>query len=402
MITGDYPETARAIAAEAGIASGDLMTGGELERMGDAELRRRIGDTAIFARIMPEQKLRIVEALKANGEIVAMTGDGVNDAPSLKAAHIGIAMGGRGTDVAREAAALVLLDDDFGSIVEAVRLGRRIYDNLRKSMAYILAVHVPIAGLAVLPLLFGLPLIFSPLHIAFLEMVIDPVSSHNADVTGTLHVLWASKEAGVKRVVYAASSSAYGDSAKLPKQEDMPVNPISPYGLMKYVGEEYCRIFTSLYGLETVSLRYFNVFGPHQDPTSQYSGVLSRFITAMLTGKRPVIFGDGEQSRDFTYVSNVVSVNLLACHSPKASGRVYNVACGAQVSLNQVVDILNRILGSKLSAAYEPSRAGDIRHSLADIGRAKADLAYVPSVGFEEGLKKTVEWYREYLETTTH
>ena len=177
MITGDYPETARVIAAEAGIASGNLMTGGELERMGDPELRRRIGETAIFARIMPEQKLRIVEALKANGEIVAMTGDGVNDAPSLKAAHIGIAMGGRGTDVAREAAALVLLDDDFGSIVEAVRLGRRIYDNLRKSMAYILAVHVPIAGLAVLPLLFGLPLIFSPLHIAFLEMVIDPVCS---------------------------------------------------------------------------------------------------------------------------------------------------------------------------------------------------------------------------------
>jgi Ca2+-transporting ATPase len=177
MITGDYPQTARVIAAKAGIASGNVLTGGELERMSDAELRQRIGETAIFARIMPEQKLRIVEALKANGETVAMTGDGVNDAPSLKAAHIGIAMGGRGTDVAREAAALVLLDDDFGSIVEAVRLGRRIYDNLRKSMAYILAVHVPIAGLAVLPLLFGLPLIFSPLHIAFLEMVIDPVCS---------------------------------------------------------------------------------------------------------------------------------------------------------------------------------------------------------------------------------
>jgi nucleoside-diphosphate-sugar epimerase len=232
--------------------------------------------------------------------------------------------------------------------------------------------------------------------------VIDPVSSHNADVTGTLHILWASKEAGVKRVVYAASSSAYGDSAQLPKQEDMPVNPISPYGLMKYVGEEYCRIFTSLYGLETVSLRYFNVFGPRQDPTSQYSGVLSRFITAMLTGKRPVIFGDGEQSRDFTYVSNVVNANLLACHSPKASGRVYNVACGARVSLNQVVDILNQILQSKLSPAYEPSRAGDIRHSLADIERAKTDLGYVPSVGFEEGLKKTVEWYRGHLETSAN
>ncbi|HEV2334943.1 MAG TPA: cation-translocating P-type ATPase [Stellaceae bacterium] len=177
MITGDYPQTATTIALEAGLAAGRVMTGAELEETGEAELRRRIGEITVFARILPEQKLRIVEALKANGEIVAMTGDGVNDAPSLKAAHIGIAMGGRGTDVAREAAALVLLDDDFGSIVEAVRLGRRIYDNLRKSMAYILAIHVPIAGLAVLPLLLGLPLIFSPLHIAFIEMVIDPVCS---------------------------------------------------------------------------------------------------------------------------------------------------------------------------------------------------------------------------------
>jgi UDP-glucose 4-epimerase len=227
--------------------------------------------------------------------------------------------------------------------------------------------------------------------------VVDPVSSHNADVTGTLHVLWASKEAGVKRVVYAASSSAYGDSAELPKQETMPVNPISPYGLMKYVGEEYCRLFTSLYGLETVSLRYFNVFGPRQDPTSQYSGVLSRFITSMLTGKHPVIFGDGTQSRDFTYVSNVVNANLLACHSPKASGKVYNIACGERISLNHVVDILNRLLAGNLSASYEPPRSGDIKHSLADIEWAEKDLGYVPSVGFEEGLKKTVEWYREYL-----
>ncbi len=177
MITGDYPQTAAAIAAQAGIAAGALLTGGELDAMSEDELKRRVADVGVFARIMPEQKLRIVEALKANGEVVAMTGDGVNDAPSLKAAHIGIAMGGRGTDVAREAAAFVLLDDDFGSIVAAVRLGRRIYDNLRKSMGYILAVHVPIAGLAMLPLLFGLPLIFFPLHIAFLEMVIDPVCS---------------------------------------------------------------------------------------------------------------------------------------------------------------------------------------------------------------------------------
>ena len=175
MITGDYPATASAIAKQAGLESRQIMTGEELERYADAELAAQVRDVTVFARIMPEQKLRIVNALKANGEIVAMTGDGVNDAPSLKAAHIGIAMGGRGTDVAREASSIVLLDDDFGSVVKAVRLGRRIYDNLRKAMGFIFAVHVPIAGLALLPLIFGLPIIFSPIHIAFLEMVIDPV-----------------------------------------------------------------------------------------------------------------------------------------------------------------------------------------------------------------------------------
>jgi Ca2+-transporting ATPase len=178
MITGDYPATARAIAEQAGLdVAGGIVTGDGLARMSDSELCERVRTVAIFARIMPEQKLRIVRAFKANGEIVAMTGDGVNDAPSLKAAHIGIAMGSRGTDVAREAAALVLLDDDFGSIVNAVRLGRRIYDNLRKAMGYLLAVHVPIAGLTLLPLLFGWPLVFTPVHIAFLELIIDPVSS---------------------------------------------------------------------------------------------------------------------------------------------------------------------------------------------------------------------------------
>jgi Ca2+-transporting ATPase len=177
MITGDYPATARAIARQAGLDVEDLVTGEELERLSEAEIARRVRTATVFARIMPEQKLRIVNALKANGDIVAMTGDGVNDAPSLKAAHIGIAMGGRGTDVAREASSIVLLDDDFGSIVKSVRLGRRIYDNLRKAMGFIFAVHVPIAGLALLPLLFGLPILFGPMHIAFLEMVIDPVCS---------------------------------------------------------------------------------------------------------------------------------------------------------------------------------------------------------------------------------
>jgi Ca2+-transporting ATPase len=177
MITGDYPATAQAVAVSAGLKGGEVITGETLEAMTDADLASRVQTAGIFARIMPEQKLRIVNALKANGQIVAMTGDGVNDAPSLKAAHIGVAMGGRGTDVAREAASIVLLDDDFGSIVTTVRLGRRIYDNLRKAMSFILAVHVPIAGLALMPLLFGMPILFGPMHIAFLEMVIDPVCS---------------------------------------------------------------------------------------------------------------------------------------------------------------------------------------------------------------------------------
>ena len=177
MITGDYPATARAIARRAGLDIKDLISGEELERLTEAELAVKVRTATVFARILPEQKLRIVNALKASGEIVAMTGDGVNDAPSLKAAHIGIAMGGRGTDVAREASSIVLLDDDFGSIVKAIQLGRRIYDNLRKAMGFIFAVHVPIAGLALLPLLFGLPILFTPIHIAFLEMVVDPVCS---------------------------------------------------------------------------------------------------------------------------------------------------------------------------------------------------------------------------------
>ena len=227
------------------------------------------------------------------------------------------------------------------------------------------------------------------------KSVIDPISSHNADVTGTLHVLWAAKETGVKRLVYAASSSAYGENPELPKREDMPIRAISPYGLMKYVGEEYCRLFTQLYRLETVSLRYFNVFGPRQDPSSQYSGVLSRFITAMLAGRPPVIFGDGQQSRDFTFVANVVQGNLLACHADGVAGRMYNLACGQRVNLNHVVAQLNRILGTNLEPVYEASRVGDIKHSLADVSRAKAELKYTPSVQFEEGLRTTVEWYRQ-------
>jgi UDP-glucose 4-epimerase len=231
------------------------------------------------------------------------------------------------------------------------------------------------------------------------KSILDPIASHNADLTGTLHVLWAAKQAGVHRVVYAGSSSVYGDSQVLPKREDLPAKPISPYGLMKYAGEEYCRLFSSLYGLETVSLRYFNVFGPRQDPSSQYSGVLSRFITAMLRGESPTISGDGEQSRDFTYVANVVQGNLLACQAKGVAGKVYNIACGQSVSLNQVVSSLNNLLGTDIPANYASPRVGDIQHSLADISRAANDLQYTPVVDFATGLKQTVEWYRKNLST---
>jgi nucleoside-diphosphate-sugar epimerase len=223
----------------------------------------------------------------------------------------------------------------------------------------------------------------------------DPITSHNANLTGTLHVLWAAKQAGVKRVIYAASSSAYGDSQILPKRENLPAKPISPYGLMKYAGEEYCQLFSALYGLETVSLRYFNVFGPRQDPSSQYSGVLSRFITGMLEGQSPTIFGDGEQSRDFTHVTNVVQANLLACRAEGAAGRMYNIACGRSVTLNQVVNSLNKLLGTNILSNYGPTRVGDIKHSLADISRAVNELKYMPTVDFDAGLKLTLEWYRQ-------
>ncbi len=229
------------------------------------------------------------------------------------------------------------------------------------------------------------------------KSIIDPVASHHADVTGTLNVLWAAKQAGVKRVVYAASSSAYGDIETLPKEESMAPHPISPYGLMKYVGEEYCRIFTLIYGLETVALRYFNVFGPRQDPTSPYSGVLSRFITVMLQGESPTIFGDGEQTRDFTFVDNIVEANWLACHAEGVAGAMFNIACERRISLNQIVKLLNDMLRLKVAPVYEPARTGDIKHSLADISRAVAKLAYRPLVSFEEGLERTVAWYRGFL-----
>ena len=222
----------------------------------------------------------------------------------------------------------------------------------------------------------------------------DPLTSNRANVDGTLNVLLASRDAGVKRLVFAASSSAYGDTPTLPKHEKMPTNPLSPYALQKVIGEEYLRMFTRLYGLETVAIRYFNVFGPRQDPTSPYSGVISVFATALLENRSPTIFGDGNQTRDFTYVANVVDGVLRACEAPGASGEVINVATGGRISLNQLFEEMRKLVGASVTPTYAEGRKGDVRDSQADITKARELLGYEPTVSFEEGLKKTVEWYR--------
>jgi nucleoside-diphosphate-sugar epimerase len=225
--------------------------------------------------------------------------------------------------------------------------------------------------------------------------VAEPALNHDVNVNGTFNVLMAAREAGVRRVVYAASSSAYGDTETLPKREHMPPSPLSPYAASKLFGEYYCQVFTRVYGLETVSLRYFNVFGPRQDPSSPYSGVISKFVTALLSGDQPVIYGDGEQSRDFTYVANVVDANLRAAESKEAIGEVINLGIGERVTLNQLLAELQKIIGSNLPIHYEETRPGDVRHSLADISRAVEMIGYRPLVGLAEGLRRTVEWYRE-------
>jgi nucleoside-diphosphate-sugar epimerase len=226
--------------------------------------------------------------------------------------------------------------------------------------------------------------------------VADQVSTNVNCVNATLNVLVAARDAGVRRVIYAGSSSAYGDTPTLPKQEDMTPSPISPYAVAKLAGEHYMTSFTRVYGLETVTLRYFNVFGPYQDPMSHYSGVLAIFCRKMLRGEQPTIYGDGEQSRDFTYIDNVVHANLLAVEAPaeKVSGQMMNAATGSRITLNQTFRILSDLTGYKGEPAYGPARTGDIKDSLADIEKAKDRLGYQPLVDFREGLRRTVEWYR--------
>jgi len=224
--------------------------------------------------------------------------------------------------------------------------------------------------------------------------VADPVTSNRANITATLNVLVAARDAGVKRLVYAGSSSAYGNTPTLPKREDMPPKPLSPYALQKLVGEQYAQMFTTLYGLETVTTRYFNVFGPRQDPSSPYSGVISLFISALVDGRRPTIYGDGGHTRDFTYVANVVDGVLRACTAPNAAGQVINVATGGRVSLNELFRTVRDLTGAAIEPIYAEPRAGDVRDSQADISRARELLGYSPSVEFQEGLRRTLDWYR--------
>jgi nucleoside-diphosphate-sugar epimerase len=228
----------------------------------------------------------------------------------------------------------------------------------------------------------------------------DPITSNRSNVDGTLNVLVAARDAGVKRLVFAGSSSAYGNTPTLPKHEGMPANPLSPYALQKVVGEQYLQMFTRLYGLETVTIRYFNVFGPRQDPTSPYSGVISVFATALLDNRSPKIYGDGEQTRDFTYVANVVDGVLRACEAPGATGEIINVATGGRISLNQLFRAMREITGATAEPTYAEPRAGDVRDSQADIAKAHRILGYQPSVTFEDGLQRTIDWYRALVAST--
>lgn len=224
----------------------------------------------------------------------------------------------------------------------------------------------------------------------------DPRQTHIASVDSTFSLLLTSREKKVRRIIYAASSSAYGDQPTLPKVEDMLPDPLSPYAVAKLVGEYYCQVFTRVYGLETISLRYFNVFGPRQDPSSQYSGVISRFIAALLSNQTPVIYGDGEQSRDFTYIANVVEANLKAAETSKGIGSIINIANGQRISLNELLQEIMDLTGkSHMKADYQPARAGDVLHSVADISRARELLGFEPRVGLREGLQLTMDWWKQ-------
>jgi UDP-glucose 4-epimerase len=289
-------------------------------------------------------------------------------------------------ELLRRGAAVVVVDD-FSAGKEANLAGMKgALEVVRQSITELGALHSAFRGAEVV------------FHLAARtsvpRSVSDPVETNHVNIDGTVNVLVAARDAKARRVVYAASSSAYGETPTLPKTEAMRPEPISPYGVTKYVGELYAQVFGRCYGLENVSLRYFNVFGPRQDPGSPYSGVLSRFITALLEGRQPTVYGDGEQSRDFTYVSNVVEATLRAAEVPGVSGMVFNGGTGGRFTLNHTLALLSKISGKPANPKYDPPRAGDIRDSQADISLARQMLGYVPSVDFEEGLRRTWDWYK--------
>ncbi len=227
------------------------------------------------------------------------------------------------------------------------------------------------------------------------KSVEQPGASHDANVNGTFNILSAARDRQVRRLVFAASSSAYGDLPELPKRENVKPQPLSPYAVQKLLGEFYNQAFVACWGLETISLRYFNVFGPRQDPKSQYAAAIPAFVTRILRGEPPVVFGDGEQTRDFTYIDNVIHANLLAANAEKTSGEAINIACGERISINKIIARINAFLGTDVQPTYEPTRAGDVKHSLADISLAKQVIGYEPIVSFDEGLKRAIDWYRE-------
>jgi UDP-glucose 4-epimerase len=295
--------------------------------------------------------------------------------------HLAVALASNGARVR-------IIDDLSTGSIDNISQIRGDVDFIRASLNNTAALHAALKNVEV---------VFHEAAIPSVPRSVEnPSATHEACVNATFQLLVGARAAGVRRVVYAASSSAYGDQPTLPKVESMCPSPLSPYAAAKLVGEYYCQVFTRTYGLETVALRYFNVFGPRQDPSSVYSGVISRFIDALLSSNRPVIYGDGEQSRDFTYVSNVVDANLRAAESQRAVGEVINIAAGQRTTLNQLLDSLKKLTGRiSIEAEYRPRRNGDVRHSHADITRSRELLGSEPKVGIEEGLRQTIDWWKE-------
>ena len=309
-----------------------------------------------------------------------------------------VVTGGAGFIGSALARALVARGDDVW-VLDNFSTGKR--ENLREVASQLTVLEGDILDAALLDRVFaGADVVFHEAAIPSVpRSLAAPLPSHNANATGTLNVLEAARRCQVRRVVYAGSSSAYGEPPSLPVVETMAPAPLSPYAVSKLAGEHYLRVYARVFGVQTVTLRYFNVFGPRQDPNSQYAAVIPRFITAALDGGSPTVYGDGEQSRDFCFIDNVVEANLRAADAEGASGKVFNIACGTGTSLNRVLTLLGESLGRPVAANYEPGRAGDVRHSLADISQAKTVLGYTASIDFVAGLAKTLAWFQQQRST---